>query len=137
MHYLGGRAVEKKKPDEAVGHYVRCCGYAQQFLLATSAECEPGASATGGRPVADAPGSPASFSCVPPILTPRDAFDPRFRIACTLYNDGLTRCLRVAQKTGRCDSRRELVLSRPDGGVDRLPVVQNGFAWQPDDFGPL
>src|SRR5439155_3912379 len=44
VHYLGGRAVEKKKPDEAVGHYVRCCGYAQQFLLATSAECEPGAS---------------------------------------------------------------------------------------------
>jgi pimeloyl-ACP methyl ester carboxylesterase len=72
---------------------------------------------------------------VPPVLTPRDAFDPRFRVACTLYNDGLTRCLRVAQKSGRFDSRRELDLPRADGGVDRLPVVQTGFAWQPEDFG--
>src|SRR4029079_1469955 len=28
VHYLGGREIEKRKPDEAAGHYVRCCGYA-------------------------------------------------------------------------------------------------------------
>jgi pimeloyl-ACP methyl ester carboxylesterase len=130
VHYLGGRAIEKKKPDEATGHYVRCCGYAQQFLFATCAD-------DGADPAAMNPAARLcdSLSCVPPVLTPRDAFDPRFRIACTLYNDGLTRCLRVAQKTGRFDSRRELVLPRADGGVDRLPVVQTGFAWQPADFG--
>jgi pimeloyl-ACP methyl ester carboxylesterase len=130
LHYLAGRAIEKRKADEAVGHYVRCCGYAQQFLLSTCTD--DSADAAGMNPAARLCDS---LPCVPPILTPRDAFDPRFRIACTLYNDGLTRCLRVGQKTGRFDSRRELVLRRTDGGVDRLPVVQTGFAWQPDDFG--
>src|SRR5262245_15563433 len=28
LHYLRGRAKEKLSPDRAVGHYVRCCGYA-------------------------------------------------------------------------------------------------------------
>src|SRR5437763_313617 len=79
----------------------------------------------------------AAYSWVPPVLTPRDAFDPRFRLACTLYNDGLSRCLRVAQKNHRLDARRELILARADGGTDRLPVVQTGFAWRAEDFGQL
>jgi hypothetical protein len=77
VHYLSGRAAENKRPDLAVGHFVRCCGYAQHFLLATSAgesPHQPGFAAA----------SAEALSCVRPVLTPRDGFDPGFGVACTL-----------------------------------------------------
>ena len=70
-------------------------------------------------------------------LTPRDAFDPRFRLACDLYNAGLAQCLRAAQKVGRLDPRCALRLPAGDGGEDIVPVVHTGFAWKPEEFGPL
>src|SRR5947209_3298273 len=70
LSYLRGQVVARKRPDEAARHYVRCCAYAQHYLLASSVDGSPGA---------DAPGSPSSTP-----LTPRDAFDPRFRLACNL-----------------------------------------------------
>src|SRR5438874_11030181 len=89
IHYLRGQACEKKKPAEAIEHYYRACGYAQHYLLA-SCDDDP---------------RPGQADCTPP-LTPRDAFDPRFRVACEPYNDGLCRCLRTSQRIGLLDVRR-------------------------------
>jgi pimeloyl-ACP methyl ester carboxylesterase len=119
MHYLRGQASEKKRPADAIEHYYRACGYAQHYLLASC----------------DDESKPAAADCTTP-LTPRDAFDPRFRVACELYNDGLCRCLRTAQRIGLLDARRTLRLPRGDT-TESLPVVHSGFAWKPEEFGAL
>ena len=126
LSYLRGQAVGKKRPDDAVRHYVRCCAYAQHYLLASSVE-------SAQTPGADA----ARLASENSPLTPRDAFDPRFRLACNLYNAGLAQCLRTAQKVGRLDPRCALSLPAGPGGEDVVPVVHNGFAWKPSEFGPL
>jgi pimeloyl-ACP methyl ester carboxylesterase len=75
---------------------------------------------------------------VPPArLTPADAFDPRFRLACDLYNTGLAKCITAAQRVGRLDPRQRLNLPTPDGRGFCLSVVHTGFPWKDDEFGPL
>lgn len=117
LHYLRGQATAKKKPDTAVTHFARCCAYAQRYLTSSCSE-NPG----------DVPGSP---------LKPADPFDPRFRLACNLYNAGLAECLRTAQATGRLDPRYVMRLPAEDGGEEIIPVVHQGFAWKPKDFGKV
>jgi pimeloyl-ACP methyl ester carboxylesterase len=134
--YLRGQAVGKNRPDDAVRQYVRCCAYAQHYLLASSMEsgregeapAEPGLLRLGGTLALPKTATP---------LTPRDAFDPRFRLACNLYNAGLAQCLRTAQKVGRLDPRCALSLPAGNGGEDVVPVVHSGFAWKSSEFGPL
>jgi len=121
IHYLRGQASEKKRPAQAIEHFYCACGYAQHYLLA-SCDVEP---------KANAPPAECATS-----LSPRDAFVPRFRVACELYNDGLCRCLRASQKLGLLDARKELRLPRGET-TESLPVIQSGFAWKPDDFGAL
>jgi pimeloyl-ACP methyl ester carboxylesterase len=65
------------------------------------------------------------------------AFDPRFRLACDLYNTGVAKLIRAAQKVGRLDSRQQLVLPAPDGRGFTLSVVHHGFPWKSAEFGPL
>jgi pimeloyl-ACP methyl ester carboxylesterase len=62
-------------------------------------------------------------------------FDPRFRLACDLYNNALAKCIRHAQRCGRLDPRQHLHLC--DGEGFDLSVVHHGFPWPPSDFGPL
>src|SRR5262249_28371888 len=66
-----------------------------------------------------------------------NAFDPRFRLACDLYNTGLSKCIRAAQNIGRLDPRQQLRIPTPDGKGFTLSVVQHDFPWKPDEFGPL
>src|SRR5205814_838213 len=111
LHYLRGQAVGKQPPDDALRHYVRCCAYAQHYLLASCVEpqipnpkSQIPTSDLAERPVGNWDldfGISAGRGASP--LTPRDAFDPRFRLACNLYNAGLGQCLRTAQKVGRLD----------------------------------
>ncbi len=42
-------------------------------------------------------------------------FDPRFRVACDLYNAGLAKCLTAAQSAGQLDPRQALALPAIDG----------------------
>lgn len=65
------------------------------------------------------------------------AFDPRYRLACDLYNTSLTRCLQAAQAAGRLDPRQDLQVSTCDGQEFRLSVRHHGFAWKPEEFGQL
>ncbi len=64
-------------------------------------------------------------------------FDPRFRVACELYNAGLAKCIRAAQMVGRLDPRAELNVPTHNGGVFTLSVSHHGFAWKPEEFGSL
>jgi pimeloyl-ACP methyl ester carboxylesterase len=142
LSYVRGQALAKKYPDDAVRHFVRCCAYAQHYLLASSVDEEQ---AAGSRQQAvnsqgtQAPALlPAAGSLLPATaLTPRDAFDPRFRLACNLYNAGLAQCLRTAQKLNRLDTRCALSLPAGNNKEDVVPVVHTGFAWKASEFGPL
>jgi pimeloyl-ACP methyl ester carboxylesterase len=64
-----------------------------------------------------------------------NVFDPRFRLACDLYNTSLAKCIRAAQRIGRLDPRQQLHL--PGAGGFTLSVVHHGFPWPPEEFGPL
>jgi pimeloyl-ACP methyl ester carboxylesterase len=64
-------------------------------------------------------------------------FDPRFRLACDLYNNGLAKCIRAAQRIGRLDPRHQLHLPTKDGDGFTLTVVHHRFPWHPEEFGPL
>ena len=123
--YLQGKRAERWACADAVGHYYLCAGYAYHYLFACAGEAPP------SPPGADAPGSPAA------PLTPADAFDPRFRLACDLYNAALSKCIAAAQRVGRLDPRQELRLPSGDGGVFTLSVTHTGFPWKPEEFGPL
>jgi pimeloyl-ACP methyl ester carboxylesterase len=117
MHYLQGRRAEKWACAEAVTHYYLCAGYAYHYLFACASETrDPG--------------------CAAP-LAPADPFDPRFRLACDLYNAGLSKCIAAAQRVGRLDPRHELLLPTADGGAFTLSVLHAGFPWKPEEFGPL
>jgi pimeloyl-ACP methyl ester carboxylesterase len=64
-----------------------------------------------------------------------NAYDPRFRLACDLYNTSLAKCIRNAQSVGLLDPRCQL---RFRGSCEfALSVVHHGFPWPPSEFGPL
>jgi pimeloyl-ACP methyl ester carboxylesterase len=122
MSYLQGRRSEKWACSDAVGHYYLSAGYAYFYLFACAGQ---------------APNAAVS-ECGAATLAPSDPFDPRFRLACDLYNASLAKCITAAQRVGRLDPRHELRLpSGNGGGAFTLSVVHTGFLWKPEEFGPL
>ena len=119
INYLQGKQSEKWACNDAVGHYYLSAGYAYFYLF----------SSAGKTP--DAKGSECA------TLAPSDPFDPRFRLACDLYNASLSKCIAAAQRVGRLDPRHELILAAGKGGSFTLSVAHNGFPWKPEEFGPL
>lgn len=108
VNYLRGTRAQKKQHCEATVFYYLSAGYAYHYLF-DATKRHPGA-----------------------------AFDPRFRVACDLYNAGLAECLAAAQKAGVLDPRQQLVLPSVDGaGTIPLRVEHKGFRFRPDEFGPL
>ncbi len=123
MRYLQGRKAEAFHCQDSIGHYYLCAGYAYHYLFATA-----------DKPV---DGNTNSAQGTKQSLTPRDAFDPRFRLACELYNRGLAKCIGAAQKTGKLDPTSKLDIPASEGTVVRLSVVHRGFLWKPEEFGSL
>src|SRR5437660_10160644 len=68
LHYWLGRQAERAGKPFACHHYYLCAGYAYHYLFGT------------------ANGEDENLLAV-------SAFDPRFRLACDLYNAGLTKCI--------------------------------------------
>ena len=122
IHYLRGQADERAGRPQAIASYYRCAGYAYHYLFGT------GVAGGAERPI-DGDGYPH--------MVPAEAFDPRFRLACGLYNSGLAKCIAAAQRAGRLDARQRLELATPDGGHFILEVAHKGFLWKPEEFGPL
>jgi pimeloyl-ACP methyl ester carboxylesterase len=111
IHFVRGEEAEKDRGPDSLAHYYLCAGHAYHFLF----DAPP-----------DGPG-PAQSS----------AFDPRFRLACDLYNAALAQCIAAAQRVGQLDPRHEMRIPTRDGGTFLLSVTHAGFAWKPEEFGPL
>lgn len=112
MSYRLGGQSEKGNRPRASAYYYLCAGYAYHYLFG------PGP----GR-------SPAASTANP--------FDPRFRLACDLYNTALSHCLRAAQRDRKLDPGQNLHVLGPAGQDAVLSVKQLGFPWHADEFGPL
>jgi pimeloyl-ACP methyl ester carboxylesterase len=130
-YHLGCRA-EKREDCEAVAYYYFCAGYAYHYLFPSS----------GTRGLARAPELVQAPTALPlpaerALATANTAFDPRFRLACDLYNNGLAKCIRAAQRIGRLDPRQRLHLPTHNGQGFTLSVVHHGFPWRAEEFGPL
>ncbi len=122
INYLQGRKRENWQAQKAICHYHLCAGYAYHYLFAT-ADRKPDV------------GSDNAGVCR--MLAPQNAFDPRFRLACDLYNQSLSKCIAAAQRVGTLDPRKQLQLPTSDGKGFTLSVVHRGFRWKPEEFGPL
>jgi len=124
MSYFFGTKAEESACRQAVVYYYLCAGYAYHYLF------RPGTEAPGQDfPVPSGAAGTVERGCV-------DCFDPRFRLACDLYNTGLAKCIRAAQRVGQLDPSRQLHLPGDKQGFT-LSVVHHGFAWRPEEFGPL
>ena len=101
VHYLRGRTVGKKHPDEALRHYVRCCAYAQHYLLASSVEgpAEPDRHGGEESSLALGLGRKRLFPDAPRRVRP--ALPPRLRPV----QRRPRRVPAAAQKAGRLDAR--------------------------------
>jgi pimeloyl-ACP methyl ester carboxylesterase len=111
INYRLGKEAEHREDPAAVARYYLCAGYAYHYLFRARDHTADGPSAV-------------------------NAFDPRYRLACDLYNGSLSKCIRAAQRAGRLDPRHDLHVPAPTGDFT-LSVDHIGFAWMPEEFGPL
>lgn len=113
--FLLGKQAEQRKDDRACRYYYLSAAYAYHYIF------DP------------LQGSPRTTAQVLPV----DCFDPRFRLACELYNNSLAKCIRAGQQSGQLDPRQTLRFVAPDGQQIVLGVGHHGFAWEAQEFGPL
>jgi pimeloyl-ACP methyl ester carboxylesterase len=127
LHYLRGQKAESCRCPDAVVWYYLSAGYAYHFLF----DRYP---ATKDSEVQLTSGSIAAAH----DAAAEEVFDPRFRLACDLYNAGLAKCIAAAQKAGQFDPRQRFVLSTSGGRYQIvLAVLHHGFAYKPEEFGPV
>ncbi len=128
--YALGKSAEKHGGSNASGFYYLCAGYAYHYLFPACGDHHAHvASAASDADIQQVSCGQGTFGFF--------AYDPRFRLACDLYNAGLAKCIRAAQRVGRLDPRQELQIPTPDGKGFALSVVHHGFPWKPEEFGPL
>lgn len=122
LSYRFGRDSELQQQTYACQYYYLCAGYAYHYLFGLIKQSEAQAAL-------QAPSQPK--------LLPFNCFDPRFRLACELYNRSLEKCVRNVQKAGTLDSRQQIKLPTYDGGSFEVKVMHHGFSFKPEEFGPL
>ncbi len=148
MNYVRGRKAEKHDCARATACYYLCAGYAYHYLFDEPPRPAPDMETsqkvslpTGETPVppGETPVEPGQMPMPPaPSAAPRSSiFDPRFRLACDLYNAGLAKLIAAAQRVGQLDPRHQLRMPAPDGHAFELSVLHEGFTWKPEEFGKL
>ncbi len=125
LSYQIGQDRERRQNPEAIKYYYFCAGYAYHYLF----NRVDGANATINANEAPVEHQQKSY--------PLNCFDPRFRLACELYNTSLGKCIRAAQKVGSLNPQKSLQLPLPLGGTFTLTVSHHGFAWKAGEFGEL
>ncbi len=135
MNYVRGRQCEKRDCARATACYYLCAGYAYHYLFDDPPQPAPDMETTRKISV------PNSEALAPPTPIPgvsrSSIFDPRFRLACDLYNAGLGKLIAAAQRVGQLDPRHQLRMPTPDGKGFTLSVLHEGFSWKPEEFGTL
>jgi pimeloyl-ACP methyl ester carboxylesterase len=125
INFLLGCRAEAKANSEAYTYFYRASGYAYHYLF--DAASNPSKNA-----IRRVDGLPD------PVELPAEAYDPRFRLACDLYNAGLAKCIHAAQNLGQFDPRSRFLLPDRQGQARiELPVRHHGFALKPEEFGPV
>jgi pimeloyl-ACP methyl ester carboxylesterase len=120
LSYRLGRLSEAKQQPQSCQFYYLCAGYSYHYLFALVKQ--------GHQPVAgESSGKLLPFNC----------FDPRFRLACELYNRSLEKGIRSVQKHGILDPRKAISIPTSDGQGFHLAVTHHGFPWSQDEFGPM
>jgi pimeloyl-ACP methyl ester carboxylesterase len=117
INYSLAQQAENRDDALSLTRYYLCAGYAYHFLFYSRDDTLP-----------DGLGAEAHRGT--------NTFDPRHRLACDLYNAGLAKCIRAAQRIGRLDPRHKLQLVTRTGDFT-LSVDHYGFAWKTEEFGPL
>jgi pimeloyl-ACP methyl ester carboxylesterase len=128
MGYLLGKQAEKEHRPDACVFYYFSAGYAYHYLFDP-----PALGAEGATP----PKGDLAARLAEVDGTARSVFDPRFRLACNLYNTGLAELIRSAQNDGQLEARHHLKLRTPKKKSCTLQVKHFGFAWRPEEFGKL
>jgi pimeloyl-ACP methyl ester carboxylesterase len=138
ISYHLGREAEAREDCEAVAYYYCCAGYAYHYLFQGTGDRREGKEERGQEEARQAHAlQGVGLQEGIQLQAAADAFDPRFRLACDLYNNGLAKCIRAAQRVCRLDPRHMLHLPTQDGKGFRLSVEHTGFPWRPEEFGPL
>lgn len=121
LSYQLGQRAERHKHPVALRYYYFSAGYAYHYLF-DPLQAKAEQMKLSGR------------SCQ---QLPINFFDPRFRLACEIYNASLSKCLRAAQAMGFLDCRQQMHVPGFDGNPFCLSVSHHGFRWQPAEFGPM
>ncbi len=137
MNYVRGRHTEKHDCVHATAYYYLCAGYAYHYLFDEPPRPAPDMETSPANRLPQLPGEAAALPPPAHALPRSSIFDPRFRLACDLYNAGLAKLIAAAQKVGQLDPRQALRLPTPDGHGFTLSVIHNGFTWKPEEFGAL
>lgn len=122
LSFKFGRETELQQQTYSCQYYYLCAGYSYHYLFGLIKESNAQA---------------VLQTSSQPRLLPFNCFDPRFRLACELYNRSLEKCVRNVQKQGKLDSRQEIKLTTYDGGTFEVKVNHHGFNWKPEEFGPM
>jgi pimeloyl-ACP methyl ester carboxylesterase len=130
LSYRFGRECEVHHQPQTCQYYYLCAGYSYHYLFSLI------------RPGANQASSDSSALAAPNLagqakVLPFNCFDPRFRLACELYNHSLEKCIREVQRHGTLDARQAIELPTQDGAKYQLSVTHHGFPWRYDEFGPL
>lgn len=105
-------------PDEVLRHHYLCAGFAHHYLLSASAE----AAAEDERRS---------------TLAPADAFDPRFRLACDLYNHALSRALVILRNMKVSRPGDAIRVDSADGGTLDVSLQDRGLSIPPHEVGAV
>jgi pimeloyl-ACP methyl ester carboxylesterase len=120
--YSLGQRAESNAEKDACCFYYLCAGYAYHYLF-DGLHCAalPHADLANGDSAIDSD----------------TQYDPRYRLACDLYNASLAQCIKSAQRAGRLDPRERLQVPTPDGKGFTLTVRHHGFDCGSEEFGEL
>ncbi len=110
LSWLEGRRLDSTRwhKAEAIDHYLDAVAYAYDFL----------------------------FDADPLLVEGRKPSDPRFRLACDLYNGGLERVIRVAQSERRIEAEGTIKLKVRDR-EQILRVILHQSPWKPADISQI
>lgn len=103
LNYLAGRKLQRRSKSVAMSLYGATVAYAYFYLFDED------------------------------VGSSLDRFDPRFRLACDLYNTALAQCLRLAQSQ-EIQLGKSLQFEFAEGTME-MEITRHGFLWQPEEFG--
>jgi len=102
LSFYNGKKSENQHPSQAFDYYIGTVRYAYYYLFDTT------------------------YGPLP------EQYDPRFRMACDLYNHGLAKCFKYSRNKTLSKDQFQVHLGEREMNIK---VKRYGFLWGPEDFG--